>query len=67
LTDESQWSSLADVRRDLNSADVVGEFTVFNIKGNAYRLVTVIDYRSKTIYIRAVLTHAQYAKEGWKR
>ena len=48
------------------AADVVGNHTVFNIKGNAYRLIVRINYRGKVIYVRGVYTHAEYAKGDWK-
>ncbi|MDZ8086065.1 MAG: type II toxin-antitoxin system HigB family toxin [Nostoc sp. DedQUE12b] len=48
------------------SADLVGNFTVFNISGNNYHLITYIDYQAQIIFIRAVLTHADYDKENWK-
>ena len=63
----AKWSSLVDVRGALPAADLVGDLTVFNIKGNAYRLVTFVNYRSQAIYIRDILTHAEYSKGGWKR
>jgi len=55
------------VRRVFPSADGVKEFMVFNVKGNAYRLITEINYRTKRIFLRHVLTHAEYSKGGWKR
>ena len=61
------WQSLADVRKTFASADVVGKWTVFNIKGNQYRLITEINYTSGRIYIRHVLTHAVYDRGGWKQ
>jgi len=63
----ARWTSLADVRRFYPAADVVGQYTVFNIKGNDYRVVTYINYRSQTVYVRHVLTHAEYSKGRWKR
>lgn len=36
------------------SADGVGKYTVFNFKGNSYRLITVIFY-PKMLFIRDVL------------
>ncbi len=56
-----------EVRRELPTADAVKEFTVFNIKGNAYRLITEINYRTGRIFVRHVLTHAEYSKGAWKR
>ncbi|MEC4813443.1 MAG: type II toxin-antitoxin system HigB family toxin [Scytonema sp. PMC 1069.18] len=54
------------LRQIFPSADQVSNFTVFNISGNNYRLITYIDYKSQIIFVRAVLTHAEYDKENWK-
>lgn len=40
---------------------------MFNIKGNKFRLITEISYRYQRLYIRDVLTHAEYDQEKWKR
>ena len=64
---KAEWKNLMEVRRTFPTADAVEEFTVFNIKGNAYRLITEINYRSGRIFLRYVLTHAEYSKGGWKR
>jgi len=61
------WQNLVDVRRVFPSADAVGKFTVFNIKGNAYRLITEINYQTGRIFLRDVLTHAEYSKGGWRK
>jgi len=58
---KADWSNFADVRKSFNSVDYVGnQRYVFNIKGNDYRLVVVIQYIHKTIYIRFVGTHKEY-------
>jgi mRNA interferase HigB len=67
ITKKAVWRSLADVRKTLASADAVGKWTVFNIKGNQYRLITEINYEFGRIYIRHVLTHAEYSRGGWKQ
>jgi mRNA interferase HigB len=67
----ASWRNLEDIRRTYSHADgvPVGErvFTVFNILGNRYRLITEIFYEDQTILLRHVLTHAEYDKEDWKR
>jgi mRNA interferase HigB len=35
---------------------------VFDLGGNKYRLVAVILYRRKAIYVRFIGTHAEYDK-----
>jgi mRNA interferase HigB len=60
------WGNLVEARADWPTADQVGRLTVFNIGGNEYRLVTYIDYRHRKVFIRAVLTHADYDKGDWK-
>jgi len=67
IAKKALWRSLADVRQTFSSADGVDKWTVFNIKGNQYRLITEINYAFGRIYIRHVLTHAEYDKGGWKR
>jgi len=39
---------------------------VFNIKGNDYRLIVAIRYDTGIIYIKDLLTHADYDKGAWK-
>jgi mRNA interferase HigB len=67
IAKKSQWKSLVDVRRVCPTADGVEEFTVFNIKGNADQLITEINYRTGRVFLRHVLTHAEYSKGAWKQ
>jgi mRNA interferase HigB len=56
------WSNVLD----LELLESVSNFTVFNIKGNKYRLIVAIDYGTQQIYYKNFLTHAEYDKEEWK-
>jgi mRNA interferase HigB len=62
----ARWKNLMQAQQAWPSAEAVGEFTVFNIKGNTYRLIARINYRSGTIFIRAVMAHAKYSKGKWR-
>ena len=62
----AKWSNLAQLKADFPSADYVPPFTVFNVKGNRYRLITLIDYVEHVVVVRDVLTHATYSKGKWK-
>lgn len=65
IAKKERWGNLMEVRRNFPTADAVGRFTVFNIKGNSYRLITEINYRTGRVFLRDVLTHAEYSKEDW--
>lgn len=59
----AQWTSTADVKKLYASASVVtAERVVFNIKGNAYRLVASIDYEKSIVWIKWVGSHGDYDK-----
>ena len=62
----ADWKNLMEVRQTFPTADFVYPFTVFNIKGNAYRLVTKIEYRFGQVFVKGVYTHAEYDKGQWK-
>lgn len=66
LVKKIKWQSLAEVKATYPHADIVGRYTVFNIKGNEYRLITRIVYRSQTVFIVGIYTHAEYDKGKWK-
>jgi mRNA interferase HigB len=63
----SRWANIVDVRKTYPHADAVGDFTVFNIGGNKYRLATYINYRAGRVYIRRAMTHEEYGREDWKK
>ncbi|MDZ4342987.1 MAG: type II toxin-antitoxin system HigB family toxin, partial [Candidatus Binatia bacterium] len=66
LAKHNDFSNFAELRARFSSADQVGKLTVFNIGGNRVRLIAAIHYNRKKIYIRAVLTHADYDEAKWK-
>jgi mRNA interferase HigB len=59
----ANWNKLTDVKEVLNNVDYVGnDRYVFNIKGNDYRLVAMIFFDKRTLFIRFIGTHAEYDK-----
>lgn len=53
-----------DVRTDFPTASFLGaRRTVFNIGGNKYRLVVDMRYDLGRVYVRHVLTHAEYDRK----
>lgn len=66
IMDKTTFESFNDVSNVFPSADQVKNFVVFNIGGNKYRLIAFIRYNLKRVFIRHVLTHAEYDKNKWK-
>ena len=61
IVKKSEWACFADIKKTFNSADSVGnQHYVFNVKGNNYRLVVVVKFTVKFVYIRFIGTHKEY-------
>ncbi|KAM3099386.1 type II toxin-antitoxin system HigB family toxin [Phormidesmis sp. 146-35] len=60
VASKADWSNLIEVQSLFPKAEAVGNFTVFKIKGNSYRLIVSIEYEKQLVYIKYVLTHAEY-------
>jgi len=63
----ADWKTLSDVRATFPHADLVGRLTVFNIKGNSYRLVVRIEYKFHLIFVRWFGTHDDYDSGNWQQ
>ncbi len=60
---KADWNNFSDVKKSFNTTDYIGnDRYVFNIKGNRYRLVAMIFFDIRTVFIRFVGTHAEYDK-----
>ena len=64
LIERNGFAGYADQKRAFNSVDKAGEYYVFDISGNSYRLIAAIHFNTQTLYVRAVLTHAEY--DDWR-
>tara|TARA_Y100000588_G_C13835728_1_gene745589 strand:+ start:126 stop:446 length:321 start_codon:yes stop_codon:yes gene_type:complete len=56
--------NISELREVFNSVDPVHGYTVFNMGGNNYRLITAIHYNTERCYIRTCWTHAEYSKKS---
>lgn len=54
--------NLNELKTKFNSVDYAHGYTIFNIGGNNYRLITAIHYNTQRCYIRIIWTHAEYSK-----
>jgi mRNA interferase HigB len=66
-----QWRSLQHVRETYPKTDQVGSCLVFDVKGNAHRLIVGVRYasaaRGGTLFVKHLLTHAGYDTDDWKK
>ena len=60
---KADWHTPTDVKRDYRTTSfVANNRVVFNIKGNDYRLIALLDYQRTVVYIRFIGTHREYDK-----
>jgi mRNA interferase HigB len=58
---KARWRNSADVKRNYATASIVtAERIVFNVKGNAYRLVVAVDFDKGIVWIKWIGTHGDY-------
>ena len=63
LTKQADWKNFSGMKEVFNSVDAVGKDRyVFNIKGNHFRLIALIIFKIRTVYILFIGTHKEYDK-----
>lgn len=63
IVEKAQWKRPEDVKKAHPKASVLkGSRVVFNIKGNDYRLITVVQYVHGVLMIRFFGSHEEYDK-----
>ena len=61
ITKEENWACFADIKRTFNSVEAVGnDRYCFNIKGNGFRLIVLIIFRTRTVFVLWFGSHAEY-------
>ena len=66
--ESATWESPAEIRARYATASFLSDNRViFNIKGNRYRLITRVNYRAGRIFVKALLTHAEYDRKEWMK
>lgn len=71
LACQARWGSFADLRTTCRTADQVKvqsgrRVIVFNVAGNAFRLIAAVHFDRQRIFTLRFLTHAEYSKNQWK-
>ncbi len=62
-TKAADWRNFSELKRTFNTADSVSnDRYVFDIKGNQYRLIALIIFRKRTVFILFIGSHKEYDK-----
>jgi mRNA interferase HigB len=64
---EARWKNLNDLRLTWRQTDCVKGRTIFNVKGNHYRWIAVVNHASQTIFVKTLITRAEYSKGKWDK
>ena len=61
----ASWRHFAEVRQTFPAADYAAATgtLIFDIGGNKYRLIALVNFEKKTLLIDRVLTHGEYYRE----
>ena len=65
VVEQTEFESFQQVREAFASADYAAPFTIFDIAGNHYRLITAMHYNTGKVFIRHVFTHSEY--DEWNK
>jgi mRNA interferase HigB len=58
---KAHWRSTAAIKQSYATASIVtAERIVFNVKGNAYRLVVAVDFEKGIVWIKWIGAHKDY-------
>lgn len=62
-----RFENFAELRATFGSVDKVGPLFVFKLGANKLRLVAAVHFNSGKVFVRHVLSHAEYDRGRWKR
>ncbi len=60
IVENVDFKDLGHIKSIFNTADYVPPYEIFDVAGNNYRVVVIVQYRAKRVYIREVMTHREY-------
>ena len=61
------YRSFAELQQGFNGVDKVDDLYVFNVGGNKYRVICAIHFNRQMVFVRDVLTHAEYDLSRWRK
>lgn len=63
LVRDADWAHLNEIKMTFNTVDYKAPYTIFDVGGNKYRLIAVVEFETGRFVICDVLTHEQYSRK----
>lgn len=61
---KAEWNTPSNIKERYSSASFLkNNIVIFNIRGNKYRLVVKVAYKTKIVFIKWFGTHSKYDKK----
>ena len=60
IVESGDFANFAQLKASMNATDRVGDFYVFDIGGNKFRVIAAIHFNRQMLFVRHVFTHAEY-------
>jgi mRNA-degrading endonuclease HigB of HigAB toxin-antitoxin module len=64
VVEAAKWRHFMDVRATWSGVDNVPPHVVFDLKGNSFRLTSIVQYQTQTLLILRVQSHKEYTRKG---
>jgi mRNA interferase HigB len=64
VTEGAKWRHFMEVKATWSGVDNVPPHVVFDLKGNHFRLTSIIHYQMQTVLDLRVQTHKEYTRRG---
>jgi mRNA interferase HigB len=63
--EETKWDTPHDLKQRYPKASLTGnQQVIFNICGNKYRLLVLVNYKNRIVLVKKIGTHKEY--DNWK-
>src|SRR5687767_6365255 len=63
---DADWHNFPDIRKTFNHVDIYKKCVIFDVGGNNYRIIGMVEFEKHIVFIRTVLLHSEYDKNKWK-
>lgn len=65
VMETNSFANFAALKSLMNATDRVGDYYVFDVGGNKYRVIAAIHFDKQRLYVRHVFTHLEY--DQWSK